>query len=104
MPIPFLDDLAIILGVNDFGVTITYKRKGALGDSVINGIFDNETVPTDAGGFVQVHEEQPRVTCRTADIQYISETDEMIILEVRYKVRAWVHDGTGVTTVQLERQ
>lgn len=104
MPLPFLSDLAIILGLDDFGTSVTYRRKGALGDSVINVIFDNETVPTDAGGFVMVHEEQPRVTCRTADIPYIAETDEMIISDVRYKVRAWVHDGTGVTTVQLERQ
>jgi hypothetical protein len=104
MAIAFAADVLQLLNLGDFAVSITYRRKGALGDSVINAIFDNETVPTDAGGFVTVHEEQPRVTCRTADIPYIAETDEMIISEVRYKVRAWVHDGTGVTTVQLERQ
>ena len=104
MPLPLDDDLTIILGLADFGASITYRRKNALGDSTILGIFDNETVPTDAGGFVTVHEEQPRLTCRTTDIPFIAETDEMIISGVTYKVRAWVHDGTGVTTVQLERQ
>jgi hypothetical protein len=104
MPLPLNDDLTIILGLEDFGTSITYRRKNALGDSIILGIFDNETVPTDAGGFVAVHEEQPRLTCRTVDIPYIAETDEMIIGATTYKVRAWVHDGTGVTTVQLERQ
>jgi hypothetical protein len=104
MPLPLNDDLTIILGLSDFGASVTYRRKNALGDSTILGIFDNETVPVDAGGFVSVHEEQPRLTCRTTDIPNISETDEMIIADVTYKVRAWVHDGTGVTTVQLERQ
>lgn len=104
MPLPLNDDLASILLVDEFAVSIAYRRKDALGDSTIYGIFDNETVPVDAGGYVQVHEEQPRVTCRTVDIPYISETDEMIISSVEYKVRAWVHDGTGVTTVQLEKQ
>lgn len=104
MAIAFADDLLQLLDVDDFATSIAYRRKNALGDSTIVGIFDNETVPVDAGGFVSVHEEQPRVTCRTTDIPYISETDEMIVSGVTYKVRAWVHDGTGVTTVQLERQ
>lgn len=104
MAIAFTDDLSLILDVNDFAVSVTYRRKNALGDSTIVGIFDKETVPVDAGGFVPVHEEQPRLTCRTSDIPNISETDEMIIESVTYTVRAWVHDGTGVTTVQLERK
>jgi hypothetical protein len=104
MAIPFAADLSLMMNADDFGTSITYRRKNAMGDSTILGIFDNETVPVDAGGLVSVHEEQPRVTCRTTDIPYISETDEMIVSGVTYKVRAWVHDGTGVTTVQLERQ
>ena len=104
MPLPLTDDLATILNIDEFAVTVTYRRKNALGDSTIYGIFDNETVPVDTGGFVPVHEEQPRLTCRTSDIPNISETDEMIISSVTYTVRAWVHDGTGVTVVQLERK
>lgn len=104
MPLPLNDDLTDILNIEEFAVTVTYRRKNALGDSTITGIFDKETVPVDAGGFVPVHEEQPRLTCRTVDIPNISATDEMIINSVTYTVRAWVHDGTGVTTVQLERK
>lgn len=103
MPLPLTDDLATILNIDEFAVTVTYRRKNALGDSTITGIFDNETVPVETGGFVPVHEEQPRLTCRTSDIPNVSETDQMIINSVTYTVRAWVHDGTGVTVVQLER-
>jgi hypothetical protein len=103
MPLPLTSDLADILNLDEFAVTASYQRKGAAGDSEINVIFDNETVPVDAGGFVQVHQEQPRVNCRTTDIPYISETDKMLISGVLYIVRAWIHDGTGMTVVQLEK-
>ena len=104
MPLPLNDDLSIILSSSEFGTSIVYRRKNALGDSTILGVFDNETVPVDTGGFVSLHEEQPRITCRTIDVPYVAETDQVIVSGVTYKVRAWVHDGTGVTTLQLERQ
>lgn len=104
MALPIASDLAAILDVDEFATAITYRRKAAMGDATIYGIFDNETVPVDMGGAVPVSQEQPRVTCRTADIPYISETDEMIVSGVRYIVRMWTHDGTGVSVVMLEKQ
>ena len=103
MPLPFLSDLADILNLDEFAVAANYSRVNALGDSVINGVFDNETVPVEAGGFVQVHQEQPRFTCRTADVPSIAEGDMLTVSGAKYLIRAWVHDGTGVTTVQLEK-
>lgn len=96
MPLPLTDDLANILNVDEFAVAVTYNG------GTINGIFDNETIPVDAGGFVQVHQEQPRLTCRTSDVPTIAENQQMVISGVTYDIKAWVHDGTGVTTVQLE--
>lgn len=104
MALPIADDLATILNVDEFATAVTYRRKGAMGDSTINGIFDNETVPVETGGFVPVHEEQPRFTCRTSDVPNIVETDELVISGSVYTIRAWVHDGTGVTVLQLERK
>ena len=98
MPLPLNDDLTDILSIEEFAVSVTYDG------GTITGIFDNETVPVEAGGFVPVHEEQPRLTCRTADVPSITYDQVMVIGAVTYKVKAWVHDGTGVTTVQLERQ
>lgn len=103
MAIPFANDLTDILNVDEFATSVTYQRVSGLGDSSLKGIFDNETVPVDAGGRTTVHEEQPRLTCRTSDVPYIAYGDVMIISSVTYNVRAWIHDGTGVTVVQLEK-
>jgi hypothetical protein len=46
MPLPFANDLTFILDVDDFATAVTYDG------GTINGIFDNETIPSDAGGFV----------------------------------------------------
>ena len=104
MPLPLAADLLTILNVDEFASTVTYRRKGAVSEASIVGIFDNETVPVDAGGFVSVHQEQPRFTCRTADIPNIAEEDQIIMSGTTYTVRAWIHDGTGVTVLQLEKR
>lgn len=104
MPLPLASDLLAILNVQEFATSVSYRRRNAVSDVALTGIFDNETVPVDAGGFVSVHQEQPRFTCRTADIPSISEDDQIIIGAVSYAIRAWVHDGTGVTVLQLERR
>jgi len=98
MPLPLAADLATMMNVDEFAVSVTYSG------GTISGIFDNETVPVDAGGYVSVHQEQPRLTCRTADVPSIAEDQTMVISGVTYKIRAWIHDGTGVTVVQLEKQ
>ena len=97
MAIPYLSDLKYLIGQDDFAVAVTYDG------GTISGIFDNETVPIDAGGMVVIHQEQPRVTIRTSDLPSIAEGEVMTIDGVDYSVQAWVHDGTGVTEVQLEK-
>lgn len=102
MAIPFADDLAAILNVDEFAVAVTYTPSGGSA-TTINVIFDNETVPVDTGGFVPVHEEQPRVTCRTADVPDLTEMDQFVVSDTVYTVRVWTHDGVGMTTVHLEK-
>jgi len=97
MALPLTSDLAAIMDVDDFATAVTYDG------GTINSIFDNETIPVDNGGFITVHQEQPRLTCRTSDLPSIGEGEVMVILGVTYVVRAWIHDGTGVTVVQLEK-
>lgn len=97
MPLPFLSDLADILNVDEFGVAVSYNG------GTINGIFDNETIPVEGGGFVPVHQEQPRLTCRTADVPTIAQDQSMVISSVSYLIKAWEHDGTGMTVIQLEK-
>ena len=97
MAIAFANDLSLILNVEDFGTAATY------GGGTINGIFDNETVPMDAGGTAQVHQEQPRFTCRTTDVPSVASGDTITINAITYNIVAWIHDGTGVTVLQLEK-
>lgn len=97
MPLPLNDDLASILNVDEFAVAATYNG------GTVNGVFDNETIPVEAGGFVSVHQEQPRFTGRTSDFPSIAEDQQIVINAVTYDIKAWVHDGTGVTTIQLEK-
>jgi len=104
MALPIASDIAAILNLDEFALASTYSRLSGGDAFSINGIFDNETVPVDAGGFVSVHEDQPRFTCRTSDLGAVAEGDSITISGNLYKVRAWVHDGTGVTVLQLERQ
>lgn len=104
MPLPLAADLANIFNTDEFASAVTYRRKLGLGDSTINGVFDNETLPVDAGGYATVHQEQPRFTCRSTDVSNIAYDDQLVISNVIYYVRAWVHDGTGVTVIQLEKE
>jgi hypothetical protein len=104
MALSLTDDLGYLFNVDEFAQSVSYQRKLGLGDSTIIGIFDNETVPVDAGGIALVHQEQPRFMCKTSDVPYIAEDDYLIISSVEYRVVAWVHDGTGVTTIHLEKQ
>ena len=97
MAIPFASDLAAILSVDEFAVSSTFNG------AAVSGVFDNETIPVETGGYVSVHQEQPRFTCRTSDIVGIAEGQAVVISGVTYVVKAWVHDGTGVTVVQLEK-
>ncbi len=97
MALPLTSDLTSIMDVDEFAVAVTYDG------GTINGIFDNETIPVDNGGFVTVHQEQPQLTCKTSDLPSIGEGEVMVISGVTYVVRAWIHDGTGVTVVQLEK-
>ena len=104
MAIPLTSDLTFLFDTDDFAVSVAYQRKLGLGDSTIKGIFDNETVPLDAGGMALVHQEQPRLTCKTSDVSNIAEDDRIVHNSVIYRIVAFIHDGTGVTTIQLEKQ
>lgn len=97
MPLPLTSDLATIMSLDEFASSVGYNGGN------ISAIFDNETVPVDAGGFAQVHQEQPRLTVRTVDVPSIGEGEVVVVSGVDYAVRAWIHDGTGVTEIRLEK-
>ena len=98
MAVESADDRAIFVGTDDFGVAATF------GAATVNGIFDNEFVEVDAGGGVGFALQQPRFVCRTADVSTAAEGDTITINATDYTIRIVQDDGTGMTTLVLEKQ
>jgi hypothetical protein len=98
MGIESIDDLAIFLGVDDFGTEVKF------GNKKFNGIFDNDFVEVDAGGGVSFATQQPRLVARSIDCAILSEDSQLVISGTTYKVKVIQPDGTGMTTLVLEKQ
>jgi len=47
--------------------------------------------------------QQPRFLCRTSDVSSATEGDAITILGVAYTIRIVQDDGTGMTTLVLEK-
>ena len=95
-------DRAIFFDVDDFGTAASYTPSGGSA-ATVNGIFDNDFVEVDAGGGVGIALQQPRFLCRTADVSSAAEGDALVIGAVNYTVRIVQDDGTGITTLVLEK-
>ena len=95
-------DRLIFLDVDDFGTTASYTVQG--GSAVdISGIFDNEFIEVDAGGTVGVAIQQPIFLFRTSAVSSATDGDAITILGVAYTIRIVQDDGTGMTTLVLEK-
>jgi len=101
MAVESLDDLAVFLSVDDFGVAATYTPSGGSA-ATVNGIFDHEYFAADAGGSVAVAIEQPRFLCRTADVSSAAEGDALTVNATNYTIKVVEDDGTGITNLVLE--
>ena len=102
MAVESLDDLAVFLSVDDFGVAATYTPTGGSA-STVNGIFDNDIIEVDAGGNVPMAVRQPRFLCRTNDVSDAVEGDALVVNATNYMIRVVDHDGTGMTVLALEK-
>ena len=89
---------SIFVNTDDFGSVITYDG------GTINGVFDNETIEVQGISAVPLLQEQPMVEVKTSDIPSITQDQVMVIDSVTYHVKAWFHDGKGMTRVELEKQ
>ena len=102
MAVESLDDLAVFLSVDDFGVAATYTPTGGSATTV-NGIFDNDIIEVDAGGNIPMAVRQPRFLCRTSDVSNAVEGDALVVSATNYTIRVVDHDGTGMTVLALEK-
>lgn len=103
MALPLEDDLSALFNTAEFAVSATYRKARGVSQSTISGIFDDETVPVEAGGHVSVHQEQARFTCKTSDVPNVEYDDAVIISSVEYYVRSWIHNGQGMSELHLEK-
>jgi hypothetical protein len=89
--------------LTDFGQSVTYTVQGG-SPATITAIFDNQFIEVDSGGTVGFAIQQPKLTCRTADVVNCTEGDTFVVSGVTYLSRVVQDDGTGMTEIVLEKQ
>ena len=94
-------DRAAFVSINDWGVSATYTHSGV--STTIAGIFDNDFVEVDGGG-VPFAMQQPRFFTPTTSVSSAVEDDTLVISGTTYKIKVVQPDGTGMTTLVLEKQ
>lgn len=102
MPIEAAADRAIFFDADEFGVAATYTPDGGAA-TTINGIFDNPQLSQGATDMLEITTPQPEFECRSADVPNVAEGDTLVVNTVSYIIRAVMNDGTGISTLMLER-
>jgi len=95
-------DILDFFELDDFADTATYTPVGGSASSVL-GIFDAPQASRNATDLMDITIPSPQFVCRTADVPAAADGDEIIIRTVAYTVRVVLSDGTGVTTLMLEK-
>ena len=112
MPIESPDDILDFFGLEDFADAATYTPAGGGGPgpgpggggaSTINGIFDAPQASRNATDLMDITIPAPQFVCRTVDVPNAADGDDIVIRTVAYKVRVVLTDGTGVSTLLLEK-
>ena len=96
MTVESASDRLIMLA--DFGVATVWNG------NTFAAIFDNDYQDAEVGGSIVFAVSQPRLTCRSADINGAAEGDAITVAGVSYIVRVIMNDGTGVAVLILEAQ
>lgn len=95
-------DILDFFELDDFADTATYTRLGGSAVSVL-GIFDEPQASRNATDLMDITIPSPQFVCRTADVPLAADGDEIVIRATAYKVRVVLNDGTGVSTLMLEK-
>ena len=103
MAVETATELAIFFEANDFAVTASYTPQGGSSANIL-GIYDQEYLELDSGGSVAFAINQPRFQCDTASVPSAAEGDTLVVSGINYKIVVVQPDGTGVTTLVLEKQ
>ena len=95
-------DILDFFEVDDFADVATYTPVGGTGVSV-NGIFDEPQASRNATDLMDITIPSPQFVCRTVDVPAAADGDQIIIRSTAYTVRVVLTDGTGVSTLILEK-
>jgi hypothetical protein len=111
-------DILDFFELDDFADTATYTPVGGSGggggggpgpgpgggtSTTIVGIFDEPQASRNATDLMDITIPSPQFVCRTADVPLAADGDQIIIRTIAYTVRVVLTDGTGVTTLILEK-
>jgi hypothetical protein len=98
-------DRLIFLSADDFGVEASYTPVAGGAAATIRGIFDAAFTAVDLSLDVPVTSVGPQIIVRSADLSSGGRHgDTFVIAAATYKARDVQPDGTGLTTVRLEKQ
>jgi hypothetical protein len=95
-------DILDFFELDDFADTATYTRVGGSAASIV-GIFDEPQASRGATDLMEITIPSPQFVCRTADVPLAADGDQIIIRTIAYTVRVVLTDGTGVSTLILEK-
>lgn len=95
-------DLLDFFELDDFADTATYTPVGGQASDVL-GIFDNPQASRNATDLMDITIPAPQFVCRTVDVPNAADGDSIVIRTISYYVRVVLTDGTGVSTLILER-
>lgn len=102
MPVESSADILDFFELDDFADAATYTPVGG-GASTVLGIFDNPQASRNATDLMDITIPAPQFVCRTVDVPNAADGDLIVIRTVSYNVRVVLNDGTGVSTLILER-
>ena len=95
----FTEDLSIFMDDFSQEVSFTLADTSTL---TVDAIFDNAFYNTQLHDFDTTFV-QPRLTCITSEIEDLAQNDSVMVGTITYYVFELQQDGTGMTTVILER-
>lgn len=96
------DDILDFFEIDDFAEKAVYTVLSG-SPVTIKGIFDNPQASRNATDMLDITIPAPQFVCRTVDVPNAGDGDSITIRSVPYYVRVVLTDGTGVSTLILEK-
>ena len=97
MGMDFEKDMDEFLNTDEFAQEISYQG------IKIPAVFDDGFEPVSFGSTVTIETTLPQAICKTADVENIAHNETVVINKEVFTVVGIQNDGTGATTLFLQR-